>query len=95
MNYAEIQKKLASGWNTWNTWSVLSHVLLPEGLAVNLSVREYRSGGWLREALIGRQGDKEEKILPGPHAYDGSYTELTLIWEDIELRIQSAVYVTA
>ncbi len=90
MNYAEIQKKLASGWNTWNTWSVLSHVLLPEGLAVNLSVREYRSGGWLREALIGRQGAQEEKILPGPHAYDGSYTELTLNWQDITLRIQSA-----
>ena len=90
MNYAELQKKLASGWNTWNTWSVLSHVLLPEGLAVNLSIKEYRSGRWLREALIGRQGEKDEKIQPGPHAYDGSYTELTLSWEDIKLRIQSA-----
>lgn len=90
MNCADVQKRLARGWNTWNTWSVLSHVLLPEGLAVNLSLKEYRSGGWLREALIGRQGKNEEKILPGPHAYDGSYTELTLIWQDIELRIQSA-----
>lgn len=90
MNYEEIQKRLASGWNTWNTWSVLSHVLLPEGLAVNLSVKEYRSGRWLREALIGRKGENDEKILPGPHAYDGSYTELTLTWEDITLRVQSA-----
>ena len=89
-HYAEIQKQLCAGWNTWNTWSVLSHVLLPEGLTINLSLKEYRSGRWLREALIGRWGERDEVILPGPHAYDGSYTELTLIWEDIELRIQSA-----
>ena len=90
VNYLQIQKELACGWNTWNTWSVLSHVLLPEGLAVNLSVKEYKSGRWLREAQIGRQGENEEKIQPGPHAYDGSYTELTLHWQDISLRIQSA-----
>ena len=33
--YDSLQRKLATGWNTWNTRSVLSHVLLPEGLAVN------------------------------------------------------------
>lgn len=90
MSYREIQERLCRGWNTWNTWSVLSHVLLPDGVAVNLSLKEYRSGRWLREALIGRRGENDEVILPGPHAYDGSYTELTLIWQDIELCIQSA-----
>ena len=32
----------------------------------------------------------EEQIHPGPHAYDGSYTELNLTWHDIELVVQSA-----
>jgi len=90
MNYEEVRKKLCSGWNTWNTWSVLSHVLLPEGLAINLSVKEYRSGAWLREALIGRRGENDEVIYPGPHAYDGSYTELRLVWKDVEIVVQSA-----
>ena len=90
MNYAEVQARLCTGWNTWNTWSVLSHVLLPDGLAINLSLKEYRSGRWLREALIGRKGANDEIIYPGPHAYDGSYTELRLVWQGVEAIIQSA-----
>jgi hypothetical protein len=31
----------ARGWNTWNTRSVLSHVLMPEALALNLSFCHY------------------------------------------------------
>ena len=42
--YAELKSQLARGWNTWNTRSVLSHVLLPEGFAVNLGFKEYAGG---------------------------------------------------
>jgi putative isomerase len=89
--YEDIKKNLARGWNTWNTYSVLSHVLLPEGFSINLSLKEYKSGKYLRQALIGRDGERDETILPGPHAYDGSYTELTLKWMETELIVQSAV----
>ncbi len=89
--YTEMQKKLAQGWNTWNTRSVLSHVLLPEGFAINLGVRDYVGRIYLKEALIGRKGQREETIRPGPHAYDGSYTELDISVSGIELRVQSAV----
>jgi putative isomerase len=89
--YEALKKKLCAGWNTWNTRSVLSHVLLPEGLALNLAIKEYRSGGYLKEALIGRFGEEDEQIHPGMHAYDGSYTELNLKWKDIEVVVQSAV----
>lgn len=89
-NYSKLKKKLAQGWNTWNTRSVLSHVLLPEGFAINLAIREYSDGRYLKEALIGRHGKEDEQILPGAHAYDGSYTELTIKWMGIELIIQSA-----
>ena len=64
--YELLQKRLGSGWNTWNTRSVLSHVLLPEGLAINLGIKEYAGGYHLREALIGRFGKDEEQIHPGP-----------------------------
>jgi putative isomerase len=89
--YLQVKKAVAKGWNTWNTRSVLSHVLLPEGFAVNLGIKEYRQGQYLKEALIGRFGEQEEKIHPGAHAYDGSYTELNLKWQGIELTVQTAV----
>jgi putative isomerase len=88
--YESLQKSLANGWNTWNTRSVLSHVLLPEGFALNLGLREYYYRHNLREALIRRTGDGEEVVIPGPHAYDGSFSELTLRWVENKLLIQSA-----
>ncbi len=89
--YDLMQKQLAQGWNTWNTRSVLSHVLLPDGFAINLGLRDYVTRRNLKEALIGRQGQQEADIYPGPHAYDGSYTELKVHWLGNELRVQSAV----
>ncbi|OMF47288.1 hypothetical protein BK138_32140 [Paenibacillus rhizosphaerae] len=88
--YLELQQSLASGWNTWHTRSVLTHVLLPHGLAIQLGIKEYREGRYLRECLIGRQGQGVEVVRPGIRSYDGNYTELLVIWQDIELQIQSA-----
>ncbi len=79
-DYQNLKAALAKGWNTWNTRSVLSHVILPEGVAVNLGVKEYATGQYLRETLIGRSGPKTEVVRPGPHAYDGSYTALSVSW---------------
>jgi putative isomerase len=88
--YDQIKKTIARDWNTWNTRSVLSHVLLPEAFALNLAIKEYRQGHYLKEAFIGKFSEHEEKIHPGAHAYDGSYTELNLKWQGLELIIQSA-----
>jgi hypothetical protein len=79
----------AQGWNTWNTRSVLSHVVLPEAFALNLGIKEYREGCYLKEALIGRQGKDEERIHPGPRTHGGDYAELNLKWRGIELLVQS------
>ena len=54
--YEALKKRLARGWNTWNTRSVLSHVLLPSGFALNLGLKEWRDRRYLKEALIGRRG---------------------------------------
>lgn len=88
---AELTAKLSKGWNTWNTRNVLSHVLLPEGFAINLQLKDNPSGDILEEALIGRsEYGSREHVTPGPHAYDGSYTDLKLEWREIHVQVQSA-----
>jgi len=82
---------IKQGWNTWNVRSVLSHVHLPEAIAVSLGFKVYDQGTCLREALIGRRGDSDEKIVPGHHAYDGSYTSLELEWHKLKVRVETAV----
>ncbi|HVT83946.1 MAG TPA: hypothetical protein VHD35_02025, partial [Chitinophagaceae bacterium] len=87
----ELNSRLATGWNTWYTNSVLSHVLLPAGFAIDLQLLNHQQNDTLKEALIGREdyGTKEH-VVPGPHAYDGSYTELTVEWQHINVLVQSA-----
>jgi len=88
--YESLKRRLAAGWNTWDTRSVLTHVLLPEAFALRLGLKDRAGGVCLREALIGRQGEDVEQIHPGPHAYDGGYTELDLEWRGIRVKVQSA-----
>jgi putative isomerase len=88
--YADLKTRLAHGWNTWNTRSVLSHVLLPEGFALNLGLKDYASRRYLKEAFVGQKDPQAEQIHPGLRTYDGSYTELTLRWQGLEVSVQSA-----
>lgn len=91
--YQAIRKKLLQGWNTWDSRSVLRHVLLPEGFAVNLAFKQHAwlEEKYLAEALIGRRGEGVEEIRPGAHAYDGSYTSLEINWQQLSARVESAV----
>lgn len=81
---------LNQGWNTWNVRSVLSHVHLPEGFAVSLGLKVYDTGRCLREALIGKPEDREERVVPGPHAYDGAYTSVEVEWHELKVRVETA-----
>ena len=83
---AELKQKMIRGFNTWYNNSVLTHVLMPEGIALSLSFKFYNSGQVLRESLIGR-----EEIHPGPRSYDGTYTELNLKHSDHQILVQSTV----
>ena len=91
MNYEELKIKTNNGWNTWNTANVLSYVHLPEGFAINLCIRQYTESRVLRESLIGRHGDNEEKIVPKARTYDGKCTDLTLTFRDLELEVKTTV----
>lgn len=91
--YEALQKRLGSGWNTWDVHSVMAHVLLPEGLAIRVGLYHktmLNGDAFLADALIGRQNPSEEQVYPGPHAWDGGYTELRLKWQDLNVQVQSA-----
>ena len=91
MNYEQMKSEYITGWHTWNVRSVLSHVHMPDGLAINLAFKEYRNGHYLKETLIGRHGDDDEKCFPGIHAFDESYTEMTVQWRGMEFCVESTV----
>ena len=89
---AQLQQSLLRGWNTWNNSSVLSHVLMPEGLSISVSFKKFNGGDqFLRTGHIANSSREfTETIIPRGHAYDGSYTELGLTWQGMEARIQTA-----
>jgi putative isomerase len=91
--YKEVQERLAHGWNTWDVNSVATEVLLPEGLAVHVGLKHNSTeiqDAFLGNILIGRLEKGAEQVVPGPHAWDGSYTELRVAWKGHSWRIQSA-----
>lgn len=90
-DYDTFNDSLAQGWNTWNYESMLSHVLLPEALAVNLN---------LRPAVLGTPYDenyhfdkvtvtKTGMVRPRAHAFDGAYTDIILLWKGNRIQVQS------
>lgn len=96
--YDEIKKKMLVGWNTWNVRSMTSYVLMPQGLSINIGIKEYEGADFLGEALLGRMGDRPyaqrmnpaiEEVIPGAHNYNGSFTSLELRWKGIEVRIET------
>jgi len=90
IEYIQLKSELCRGWNTWNTNSVLSHVLLPEAISIDFYLKDKSTGKVLKDALMGKRGNEAETILPLSHTNDGSYTELEIKWNGIELKVQSS-----
>jgi Mannosylglycerate hydrolase MGH1-like glycoside hydrolase domain len=93
MNYRRVQQRLARGWNTWDVNSVATQVLLPDGLAIHIGLKHNSTEfgeEYLEGALIGRLASEAEQVTPGPHAWDGRYTDLRISWKGHSWRIQSA-----
>ncbi len=90
--YRAIQETLTNGWNTWNPTSVMSHVLLPEGLNLQICIKNTFITGnqYLKDAYISSKDARAEKITPGLHAYNGSYTELLVEFEGSKFKVESA-----
>ena len=91
--YDAVQRNLAQGWNTWDVYSVGAQVLLPEGFTIRVGLKHNSAlyaDAFLSDMLIGRQEKGAEKVIPGPHTWDGSYTELRLSWREHGLLLQTA-----
>lgn len=96
MDYCSMKKEYIRGWHTWNVRSVLSHVHMPDGFALNVAFKEYREGHYLKETLAGRfvneyGREPAETAIPGAHALDDSYTCMRLKWCGMETEVKSAV----
>jgi len=80
--YRALQQKLCRGWNTWSANSVLAHVYLPDGFALTLGLKSAGIGHSYQNTFFqaNETARRPEKIRLGPHADDGSYTELTVEW---------------
>ena len=91
--YAAVQNTLQMGWGTYNHKSVLSHVLLPYGLALNIGIKitDQDANNYLRECFISSRNPRPETVVPGDHAMDGSYTALTVTWQNVKFSVESAV----
>lgn len=83
--YEQMQKQLASGWNTWDTRSVLKHVLLPYGAAIDIDIED-ADGNVAENFQIGGY----PQMRPGSHTYDGFYTDISLEWNGHKVRVQSS-----
>ncbi len=90
--YTEIQNNLKSGWGTFNNRNVLSHVFLPEGIALNIGMKSHENGAdnYLKETIISSRGMSSAEIRPGYKALDGSYSELTVTWNGMTFKVESA-----
>lgn len=92
-NYTALQEKICKGWNTWDYKNMLNHVLLPEGLALQVN---------FRQTFIGIPGDRDyfidefttdtsDVVQPIAHSIDGSYTELIINnWKGNKIKVQTA-----
>lgn len=92
-SYAAVQARLQQGWNSWDTSTVAGQVLLPYGLEIRLGVKKAsaeNTDAFLDAALIGRKTPDAETVFPGPRSYDGRYTELTLDWRGVRLKLETA-----
>jgi putative isomerase len=92
-DYRQVQLRLAKGWNTWSVDSVATQVLLPDGLAIHAGLKHNSTlagNAYLGDTLIGRLQPGAEQVTPGPHSWNGSYTNLRVQWKGHNWRIQSA-----
>jgi hypothetical protein len=84
----ETSRSLLTGWNTWDATSTMTHVLLPDGLALIVGLRDDASGALLDRAFVGNRVGSERLALRACTP-DGTYRCFDLRWETFGLRVES------
>jgi hypothetical protein len=88
VQYRDLQRKLAQGWNTWDVNSMTTYVLLPEGL--DIQVGFLNNGNDFGHEFLATTSVGQGTAFPGAHSWDGSYTELRVTWVGHQWRVQTA-----
>jgi hypothetical protein len=90
--YMQLQQRLATGWHTYNHQNILSHVLMPEGLAVTVGFKAHNivAYGFLGDSYVSAKVDRPEKITPISYSADGSYRSLLVEWQGMKWSVQSS-----
>jgi putative isomerase len=76
-----LKKELLHGWNTWNTCSFLSHVFLPDGLAVNFypliaqAATKYQAEAMCKNNFYNSDKFWGELIIPSIARSDSGYKD--------------------
>lgn len=87
--YDTLKKEMLNGWNTWDNRSILTHVHLPEGLALIVKLENRSSGEVLEHAFTGNRVPGSEKVETLAHTGDGSYTDFILQWRNFDIQVQT------
>ncbi len=82
-HYDSLKTSLMKGWNTWDVNSMLKQVLLPEGFSINCVI--VKDTQYCRAARMATTN-----LLPGPHAFNGSYTDIEIEYSGPQFRVQTA-----
>ncbi len=88
--YQDLHKQSCTGFQTWNVRSVLSHVDVETGYALNVCLKDGANGQYLKEALIGRFGGPET-VTPECHGGRGGYTSVKVEFMNVKFRVESCV----
>jgi putative isomerase len=87
-NYVALRDTLARGWNTWDVGDVLSQAYLPQGFAITFRLTDGKDT--VAGPYLGANEMPDLVVTPGGHAWDGSYTDLTVRWKGRMIRLQTA-----
>ena len=87
--YGLLQKRLALGWNTWDVRSVLTHVYLPNALALDITLED-TTGNRATNFRIGDRGADAPRLRPYAHTPDGTYTKIGVNWHGADFIVESS-----
>lgn len=82
-------EEILSDWNTWDYRSVLSYVYLPDELTLSMQIKDGKTEDILSISFTGNQSPGAEIVKTIAHTPDGSFTDMTLSWHKIPIRVQA------
>jgi putative isomerase len=88
--YQALKTNLQTGWNTWDNRSVLTHVYLPDGLALVLGLEDTKAKNYRQTFFTGNRIIGSDRVRTIAHTPDGSFTHLSLEWQNINIRVRTA-----